>query len=159
MKLQSFCLTKLVILCAVFLVFTTLAPSVYIRAKASEEEKVEEYMPAVPQGKKWKLVWSDEFNGTKVDESKWEILGDWKRRDGFWVKEDSYLDGKGNLVLRTKKDGSRYTCGAVRTKNKFEHKFGYWVARCLFPKQQGHWPAFWLHTNSVGKIRAGTVQK
>ena len=152
MKLQSFYLTKRVIFCAVFLVFTTLAPSIYIRAKTGEAEKVEEYMPPVPEGKKWKLAWSDEFNGKNVDESKWEILGDWKRRDGFWVKEDSFLDGKGNLILRTKKDNSRYTCGAVRTKNKFEHKFGYWVARCQFPKQQGHWPAFWLHTNSVNKV-------
>ncbi|MGB2807108.1 MAG: hypothetical protein WBC22_05185, partial [Sedimentisphaerales bacterium] len=77
MKLQSFDMTKLVIFCAVFFVFTNLAPSVYLWAKTGEAEKVEEYMPPVPQGKKWKLAWSDEFNGTKVDESKWEILGDW----------------------------------------------------------------------------------
>jgi alpha-L-fucosidase/beta-glucanase (GH16 family) len=152
MKLQSFCLKKLVVLCAVFWILTSLALSAYVRAKTGSTEKVEENMPPVPERKKWKLAWNDEFNDTKVDESKWEILGDWKRRDGFWVKEDSFLDGKGNLILRTKKDGSRYTCGAVRTKNKFEHKFGYWVARCQFPKQQGHWPAFWLHTNSVNKV-------
>jgi alpha-L-fucosidase/beta-glucanase (GH16 family) len=152
MKLQPLCSKKLVIFCAVFCVFTILTLSVGVRAETSKADKVEEFVPPLPEGKKWKLAWSDEFNGTNVDESKWEILGDWKRRDGFWIKEDSYLDGKGNLVLRTKKDGSRYTCGAVRTKNKFEHKFGYWVARCKFPKQQGHWPAFWLHTNTVGKV-------
>jgi alpha-L-fucosidase len=142
----------LVVLCAVFWILTSLVPSAKVRAKTGEAEKAEDFMPPVPEGKKWKLAWSDEFNGTKVDESKWESLGDWKRRDGFWIKEDSYLDGKGNLVLRTKKDDSRYTCGAVRTKNKFEHKFGYWVARCRFPTQQGHWPAFWLHIDSVNKV-------
>jgi len=152
MKHQLCYMIKLVIFCAVFSVFTSPASSAYVWAKTSQAEKVEEYMPPVPEGKKWKLAWSDEFNGTKINESKWEILGDWTRRDGFWVKDDAYLDGKGNLILRTKKDGSRYTCGAVRTKNKFEHKFGYWVARCKFPEQQGHWPAFWLHTNSVGKV-------
>ena len=65
------------------------------------------------------------------------------------------LDGKGNLLLRTKKDGERYTSGAMRTKGKFEHKFGYWVCRCKFPTKEGHWPAFWLHIGSVGKVGNG----
>jgi beta-glucanase (GH16 family) len=113
---------------------------------------VEEFMPPLPSGLKWILTWADEFSGTQIDTSKWEIMGDWKRRDGFWVKEDSYLDGQGNLILRTKKDGERFTSGAVRTKGKFEHKFGYWVCRCKFPTQAGHWPAFWLHADGVNKI-------
>jgi alpha-L-fucosidase len=152
MKLQSFCLTNLVILCAVFSVFTSLMSPLRLSAETEKDRKMKEYLPPAPEGKKWKLVWSDEFDGTKIDQSKWEILGDWGRRDGFWVKEDSLLDGKGNLVLRTKKIDNQYTCGAVRTRNKFEHKFGYWVVRCEFPEQQGHWPAFWLHTNTVGKV-------
>lgn len=111
-----------------------------------------EFLPSLPDGQSWKLTWSDEFEGSAVDPSKWELLGDSKRRDGFWVKEDAYLDGKGNLLLRTKKDGDRYTCGAVRTRGKFEHRYGYWVCRCEFPKQPGHWPAFWLMSDGVGKV-------
>jgi alpha-L-fucosidase len=110
------------------------------------------FLPQLAEGKTWKLVWSDEFEGAEVDPSKWDVMGDWKRRDGFWVKEDSYLDGQGHLILRTKKDGDRYTCGAVRTKGKFEHRYGYWVCRCKFPKEEGHWPAFWLHCDSVNQI-------
>jgi len=53
-----------------------------------------EFLPPVPEGKTWKLAWSDEFEGTKIDESKWEIMGDWKRRGAFWVKEGFYVDGK-----------------------------------------------------------------
>jgi len=112
----------------------------------------EDFMPPLPAGRKWVQMWSDEFDGSQIDQSKWEIMGDWKRRDSFWVKEDAYLDGKGLLVLRTKKDGDRFTSGAVRTKGKFEHKFGYWVCRCKFPTQAGHWPAFWLHTDAVSKV-------
>jgi alpha-L-fucosidase len=111
-----------------------------------------EFLPPLPEGKIWKLVWNDEFDGATIDPSKWEVCGDWKRRDGYWVKDDAYLDGKGNLVLRTKKEGDRYTCGAVRTKDKFEHRYGYWVCRCQFPQQPGHWPAFWLMTPSQGRI-------
>ena len=55
MKLQSFDMKKLAIFCAVFLVFTTLAPSAYLWAKTGEAEKVKAFMPPVPQGKKWKL--------------------------------------------------------------------------------------------------------
>jgi hypothetical protein len=40
------------------------------------------------------------FDGTKLDETKWNRLGDSKRRDGYWVKEDAYLSGKGTLLLR-----------------------------------------------------------
>lgn len=114
-----------------------------------------EFLPEPAKGKKWELVWSDEFEGEKIDESKWEIMGDWKRRDGFWVKEDCYLDGKGKLIIRTKKDGDRYTSGAMRTRGKFEHRYGYWVCRCKFPEQQGHWPAFWMHCDTVGKVGDG----
>jgi alpha-L-fucosidase len=136
----SYQITILVIFCGTIVSFVD-------RAAADNE-----FLPPVPDGKMWKLAWHDEFDGTQIDQSKWEIMGDWKRRDGFWVKEDSYLDGKGNLLLRTKKDGERYTCGAIRTKGKFEHKFGYWVCRCKFPTQEGHWPAFWMFIGSVGKV-------
>jgi beta-glucanase (GH16 family) len=140
---------------ALCLIICTVACSTQTKSTPEQTgaaDKYNEFLPQIPEGKKWKLAWGDEFKGTKVDESKWEIMGDWKRRDDWWVKEDSYLDGKGNLLLRTKKDGERYTSGAVRTKGKFEHRFGYWVCRCKFPKQQGHWPAFWLHIGSVNKV-------
>ncbi|MDT8303651.1 MAG: family 16 glycosylhydrolase, partial [Sedimentisphaerales bacterium] len=138
---QPSCIMKLLILCV--LVSTASKTHAQVR---------EEFMPPAGDGKTWKLAWNDEFDGRKIDTSKWEIIGDSKRRDGYWVKEDSYLDGKGNLLIRTKKDGDRYTSGAMRTRDKFEHKFGYWVCRCKFPKQVGHWPAFWLYIGSVGKV-------
>ena len=112
-------------------------------------------LPPVPAGKQWTLIWSDEFDGARLDESKWNRLGDSKRRDGFWIKDDAYLSGHGTLLLRTRKDGERYTCGAVNTQGKFEHAFGYYVARCKMPRQPGHWPAFWMMCSGVGKIGDG----
>lgn len=109
-------------------------------------------LPLAPQGYTWQLIFSDEFDGGQIDSSKWEVIGDEPRRDGWWVKEDAYLDGQGRLVLRTKRDGERYTSGAVRTKGKFEHAFGFYEARIQFPTQEGHWPAFWLFSNSVNNV-------
>jgi beta-glucanase (GH16 family) len=111
-----------------------------------------EWLPSAPAGQEWRMVWHDEFEVNKLDESKWNRLGDWKRRDGFWIKDDAYLDGKGRLVLRTRKDGDRFTCGAVNTRGKFEHAFGYYVARCKIPRQPGHWPAFWLMSPGVNTV-------
>jgi len=109
-------------------------------------------LPAAPAGKTWNLIWQDEFDGPKLDETKWNRLGDSKRRDGYWIKDDAYLSGHGTLLLRTRKDGDRYTCGAVNTQGKFEHAFGYYVARCQMPRQPGHWPAFWTMCGGVGKV-------
>jgi len=109
-------------------------------------------LPSAPAGYDLKLVWSDEFDGPTLDETKWNRLGDSKRRDGFWIREDAYVDGKGSLILRTRKDGERYTCGAVNTRGKFEHAFGYYVARCKMPSQPGHWPAFWIMGSGVSTI-------
>lgn len=55
MKLQSFCLKKLVVLCAVLLVFITLSPSVYLWAEISEAEKAEEYMPPEVEAEKVRI--------------------------------------------------------------------------------------------------------
>lgn len=112
----------------------------------------DEFLPAAPAGKQWKLAWSDEFEGEKLDETKWNRLGDSPRRDGFWIKEDAYLNGNGSLLLRTRKDGDRYTCGAVNTRGKFEHAFGYYSAKCKLPSEPGHWPAFWMMANGVGTV-------
>jgi len=100
-------------------------------------------LPPVAAGQEWRMVWHDEFDGTSLDEGKWERMN-CPRRDAYWSKDDAYLDGNGCLVLRTQKDGDRFTSGAVRTKGKCEHRYGYWECRCQFPGQQGHWPAFWM---------------
>jgi len=120
--------------------------------KPDVPDSQKQFLPPAPAGKAWRLAWHDEFAGKKIDESKWEIIGDRRRRDGWWLKADSYLDGKGHLLLRTNKTDERYTSGAVRTRGKFEHRFGYWECRCRFPTQPGHWPAFWLFSTSVGKV-------
>ena len=44
----------------------------------------------------------DEFDGTKLDESKWSYQYEGRRRDGFWNRKAVALDGKGHLVMKTR---------------------------------------------------------
>jgi beta-glucanase (GH16 family) len=126
--------------------------ALWLSAIAAGAQTNQTLLPPAPDGKSWKLAWHDEFDGKKLDETKWNRLGDWKRRDGYWTKDNAYLNGKGSLLLRTKKDGRRYTCGAVNTRGKFEHAFGYYEARCQMPKEPGHWSAFWMMCSGVNIV-------
>jgi beta-glucanase (GH16 family) len=128
---------------------------VWISANTTLAQTNQAFLPPAPEGQKWKLAWHDEFDGPKLDESKWNRLGDHPRKGGYWVKDDAYLNGKGGMLLRTKKDGERYTCGAVDTRGKFEHAFGYYEARCKMPKEPGHWSAFWMMCSGVRSVGNG----
>jgi beta-glucanase (GH16 family) len=108
-----------------------------------------------PKDGSWKLVFSDDFDGKEVDGTKWEKVGDGKRRDAFWLKENAVLDGKGNLVVKSTFDGTRYGCGGLRTRGKYAHSFGYYEIRCKVPQQPGTWSAFWLYDAVEGKIGNG----
>jgi beta-glucanase (GH16 family) len=112
-------------------------------------------LPAAHGGKQWKLAWHDEFDGSKLDESRWQTPPDGPRRDASWMRKAVSLDGRGHLVIQTLRDGDRYVDGCVHTRGKFEHAFGYYVARIRLQKQPGHWPAFWLFNDSVGKLGEG----
>jgi len=59
------------------------------------------------------------------------------------------------LAISTLKDGDRYLDACVRTRGKFEHAHGYYVARIKLQEQPGHWSAFWLYNSSVGKVGDG----
>ena len=109
-------------------------------------------VPPAPVGKSWKLVWNDEFDGASLDTSKWVYWKEGARRDGWWSRDAVSLDGKSRLVIKTYKEGDRYIDGAVCSQGKFEHAFGYYVARIKFHTQPGHWPAFWLHSPDVSKV-------
>ena len=109
-------------------------------------------LPPAPKGAVWKLVWHDEFDGTTIDTTKWEVMN-CRRRAGWWSPEAVALDGKGHLVIRTLKKGDRYLDGCVRTRGKFERAFGYFVARIRLQRSAGHWSAFWMTgpgTTTVG---------
>jgi len=129
-----------------------LAAVVMLASSTAGGEGPGDRLPKPPQGKTWKLVWHDEFDGDRLDASKWDVPPDGKRRDAWWMRTAIALDGKGHLAIRTFKEDDRTVDGCVRTLGKFEHTYGYYVARIRLQKQPGHWSAFWLMGRNVHRV-------
>ena len=113
-------------------------------------------LPELPAGKKWALVWHDEFDGKKIDARKWEMPSG-PRRDGFWSPDSFSLDGDGHLVMSVFRDEQgRWIDGCLRSKGKYEKAKGFFVARMKMHKEVGHWSAFWLYNQSEGNPGEGS---
>ena len=116
------------------------------------------------------LLFFDEFDGDKLDLTKWECCPNWDRQ-GRSTWDDglvSVYDGSLHLkFVRDKELGESKTsdknlsknwirAGAVRSMEQnnvdiiFENTFGYYEARIKFPKVKGMWGAFWLMSPTQG---------
>lgn len=113
----------------------------------------------------WILTWNDEFNGNTLDHTKWESVTRIRRPnvsgpDGYWSSDDVILDGIGHLVIRARQIANRngdadpydYSCGMIRSKGKFEQRFGKFEIRCKLPAKQGWWVAFWLLCQGIDNV-------
>lgn len=103
------------------------------------------------------LIWADEFNGTTINQTKWNIKNNLQRRrgiDGAWTgwHPNNVYQENGSLVIRTSLINGQYCGGALDTRGKFEIDSGYFEARVKLQTQVGHWGAFWLFTPSVQNV-------
>ncbi|GIG41780.1 glycoside hydrolase family 16 protein [Cellulomonas phragmiteti] len=100
------------------------------------------------------VLWSQEFDGpagTSPDTTQWRFdtgangWGNAELQNYTTSRDNSALDGEGNLVLTARKqaDGS-YTSARLTTKGKVALTYGRIEARIKLPKGQGIWPAFWM---------------
>jgi beta-glucanase (GH16 family) len=120
----------------------------------------------------WKLVWKDEFDGTKgalLDASRWvyETGGSGFGNNQLEFDTDraanASLDGNGELTITAIKEsymGHDYTAVRLKTQGKFEHAYGRYEVRMRIPFGQGMWPAFWMmgvDPNNVGWPARGEI--
>lgn len=101
----------------------------------------------------WKMVWSDEFDGTSIDSSKWthEVNcsggGNQEQQCYTDTAENSFVsDGTLKIVAMPAEDGADlpYTSARMVTKDKGDWKYGRFEIRAKLPFGQGTWPAFWM---------------
>ncbi len=121
------------------------------------------------RGGSWKLIFSDDFNGSALDTSRWEP--GWFRGSGFsqpvnddeagCYHPDQVRVGGGvvELVAESttaagcvKVDGSpaKYMSGLINTRNGFRFTYGYMEARIRLAGSGSlqNWPAFWTNGDS-----------
>ena len=102
------------------------------------------------------LLFEDTFDGTELDDDKWELCPEWDRQGGMDVWDDTMtsLDGSGHLVLRAvwDADEGRVRSGAVRTNGRFHAGYGYYEASIKFPVAPGTWGAFWMMCGNVAGV-------
>jgi beta-glucanase (GH16 family) len=96
----------------------------------------------------WRLSFSDEFNGSAIDTTKWRIMDTadpvyWGTQK--WRAADSFLDGNGLLVTRLTTASGSLTGGAIYSKWKLSK--GYYEARI---KHEGGWFAWWIESPENG---------
>jgi beta-glucanase (GH16 family) len=99
----------------------------------------------------YQLVWSDEFNGTSVDASKWNKVGPWgKPVASAWSGHFSYNRwsvsvANGLATITAQKSGRNWTGGILSTDTTKRFQYGFVEVRAKLPKGQGFWPAIWLY--------------
>jgi len=102
----------------------------------------------------WDLVWSDEFNGTDIDMSKWSYelgTGNWGWGNGeaqyYTDRSDNSYINNGKLVIEALLENygeSNYTSARMVTKNKGDWTYGRFEVRAKLPSGTGTWPAIWM---------------
>lgn len=100
------------------------------------------------------LVWSDEFDGTSVNTSNWNIINGnpgVNNEKEFYQPANVAVSG-GNLIITARQQtvqGQPYTSGKLETYGKFSTTYGRIEARIKLPMVQGTWPAFWMLGNNI----------
>ncbi len=132
----------------------------------------------LPEGRSFKLVWADEFDGTVLDTSKWDYrLSMMGQRWPAWTDKGVHLDGNGNCVFTLLNEDGRPVCSQLQTgynfmdepvqqttfcndhlqwnigklkENKFTHTYGYYECRYRMQLKEGWWSAFWMQSPIIG---------
>jgi len=107
--------------------------------------------PPAKQGDPGDLVWSDEFEGSQLDLSKWTVV---RGGGGFGNNEKQYYRGSnaqlanGMLRIEAKCEeyqGEHYTSSKLQTQHKAQWGPGHRVdVRARLPNGKGTWPAIWM---------------
>lgn len=117
-------------------------------------------LPAVTPPPGHELVWRDEFVGSDLDRSKWNIehstFGDGGNTLHCYVPEaitveDGLLVLTGQPEKMTCPNGSvrEFTSGMVHSEGLATFRYGWFEVRARVPNGKGLWPAIWMSPNDV----------
>ena len=98
----------------------------------------------VPGGAGWKLVWSDEFNGSSVDTTLWNFWLDGQTRRAAVNHAANTFVSNGALTVRITNTNGQLTAGGLQSKVGFG--YGYFETR---GRPLGGWAGFWLQSPGI----------
>ncbi|HEV7962591.1 MAG TPA: glycoside hydrolase family 16 protein [Actinoplanes sp.] len=133
------------------------------RAPEAGTAPAPEAAPPLPVGQKggWKMAFSDEFDGTSLDRSRWadrssaepdEGRGNQGNQQLEWNQAANCRVADGELAMTAKREqvtspssGNRYdwTSCLITSTPSYAFDFGYLEERSILPAARGFWPAFW----------------
>ena len=117
------------------------------------------------------LVWSDEFNGDRINTDDWSFeigtgcpdLCGWGNNELQYYQPDNSRVANGLLTIEAREqlvESSNYTSTRMITRDKQSFLYGRVDIRARLPKGQGIWPALWMlgqNITSVGWPRCGEI--
>ena len=144
---------------------TAVAPGNAIITLATNIESVTARVAVEHTWGDYKLVWSDEFDGSALDETVWSYN---TGGSGWGNNEKQYYTSRpenirvqnGMLEIEARKEqyeNNEYTSARIMSKNKKTFTYGKMAARIKFPGGKGTWPAFWMMGNSGGWPNCGEI--
>jgi len=100
----------------------------------------------------WRQVWSDEFDGTSIDTSKWQFEvncdgGGNNELQCYTARDTNAKVQNGKLIITAKPEnygGKGYTSARMNTAKSASWLFGKFEMRAKLPKGKHLWPAFWM---------------
>ncbi|WP_372626941.1 family 16 glycosylhydrolase [Arsukibacterium sp.] len=101
----------------------------------------------------WQLVWSDEFDGTNIDQRKWTFEvncqgGGNQEKQCYTDSSDNAFvtDGTLKIVAKPAEEGAPlpYTSARLNTRYQGDWRYGRIEVRAKMPSGQGTWPAVWM---------------
>ncbi len=144
---------------------TALAPGNATITLATNIESVSALVAVEHEWGEYQLVWSDEFNGTSLDENIWTI----QTGGGGWGNNElQYYTGRsenlrvedGNLIIQARKEtyeNREYTSARIMSKDKKTFTYGKMEASISLPGGGGLWPAFWMMGNRGSWPNCGEI--
>ena len=144
---------------------TAVAPGNAIITLATNIESVTARVAVEHTWGDYKLVWSDEFDGTALDETVWSYN---TGGSGWGNNEKQYYTSRtenirvknGMLEIEARKEqyeNNEYTSARIMSKSKKTFTYGKMEARIKFPGGGGTWPAFWMMGNTGNWPNCGEI--
>ncbi len=148
--------------------FGVLGAALPVPAASADSSRRDMPVAPAPNGQSGPYLFHDEFDGpagSAPDSSKWTVarareeMKDptyWERPENVGQYRDDrqnvFLDGKSNLVIRAAKDGGTYYAGKIQS--PWRGRIGHtWEARIKFDcLTAGCWPTWWLGNQDRGEI-------